>query len=49
MLITQVSALNIEVSFGRCFFNVFPLCTVAHRVIFSQHFIPENKRIKIYN
>ena len=34
MLIVQASALNIEMSFGRCFLNIFPLCTVAHRVIF---------------
>ena len=35
MLIVLASALNIEVSFGRCFSNIFPLCTVPNPVIFS--------------
>ena len=35
MLIVQACALNIEVSFGRCSLNIFPLCIVAHPVILS--------------
>ena len=35
ILIAQASALNIEVSFGRCFLKIFPLCIVAHPVILS--------------
>ena len=35
ILIAEASALNIEVSFGRCFLNISPLCIVAHPVIFS--------------
>ena len=35
ILIAQVSALNIEVSFGRFFLKMFPLCIVAHPVILS--------------
>ena len=35
ILIAQASALNIEVSFGRCFLKIFPLCIVAYPVILS--------------
>ena len=35
ILIAQASALNIEVSLGRCFLKNFSLCIVAHPVILS--------------
>ena len=49
MLITQVSALNIEVLLGDVFSflkNIFLLCTVAHPIIFFSSSDPSVKICK---